>query len=284
MGWPTMTFHVHDRLEAATDAGDAVGAECDWLLRCWTPTDGRHGRLCQDDDLGNEPCFFPYEQQHFKRGFHRFPKNRQVSRRVTTMPCSTRHRTLLSWRSSCGVKLRLVEVARSCWDLAKLCQSCSTTDCEKANQFLDWNQNLEICWKSAENPQQSPTILESSWIPWVVGVGESHPLRMAAAERVEEFSSLDLSRCAWAAAVLEVLRPVMPSECWGSLPPKLWNDGQWVTLPKSPDFRLVNYYRKIVIAIFHGATCCISFHTHVGFIQCSRISCFSSSDMILMCW
>ena len=44
-----MTFHVHDRLEAATYAGDALGAECDWLRRCWTPTDGRHGRLCQDD-------------------------------------------------------------------------------------------------------------------------------------------------------------------------------------------------------------------------------------------
>ena len=35
--------------------------------------------------------------------------------------------------------------------------------------------------------------------------------RIAAAERVEEFSSLDLSRCAWAAAMLEDLQ--VPKGC-----------------------------------------------------------------------
>ena len=46
-------------------------------------------------------------------------ENRQVSRRVTTMLCCW-IRMLLSWRSCCGVKLRQLELVRSCWNLAKL--------------------------------------------------------------------------------------------------------------------------------------------------------------------
>ena len=42
---------------------------------------------------------------------------------------------------------------------------------------------------------------------WVTSIhpDPSRSSRIAAAERVEEFSSLDLSRCAWAAAMLEAL-------------------------------------------------------------------------------
>lgn len=145
-------------------------------------------------------------------------ENRQVSRRVTTMLCCW-IRMLLSWRSCCGVKLRQLELVRSCWNLAKLPKLQLKPVLVKAKHFGHGQKLMEIIAQVKSEFYWCFLKGLGCFFLFRIFVGEINPSRsiqimrssrIAAAERVEEFSSLDLSRCAWAAAMLEVLGWLKP--------------------------------------------------------------------------